>query len=203
MMEPIAMDRKDSSGSAPTARDRREVIHWTLQSTELGPLLIAATGAGLCLLSFDTSRDALAARFARARLVEGGGMLDRLAEPILAAMTFAGRTTPAPDNETGHGERKTAVHHLPFDLRGTAFQQSVWAQLRLIPRGQTRSYQQIATAIGRPGATRAVGSANGANPIAVLIPCHRVIRADGTIGGYAHGAALKHELLRREGVVLG
>jgi AraC family transcriptional regulator of adaptative response/methylated-DNA-[protein]-cysteine methyltransferase len=84
-------------------------------------------------------------------------------------------------------------------VRGTAFQEAVWRELRKIPLGETRSYADIAAAIGEPGATRAVGTANGANPVAVLVPCHRVIRSDGTLGGYAGGLARKRKLLAAEG----
>ena len=75
----------------------------------------------------------------------------------------------------------------------------MWRELRRIPPGETRSYAEIAAAVGKPGAVRAAGSANGANNVAVLIPCHRVIRSDGTLGGYAYGLDIKRELLAREG----
>ncbi|MEL7320190.1 MAG: methylated-DNA--[protein]-cysteine S-methyltransferase, partial [Pseudomonadota bacterium] len=88
---------------------------------------------------------------------------------------------------------------IPLDVKGTAFQQQVWKALRDIPSGETRSYGELAAALGNPKASRAVGSANGANNIAVLIPCHRVVQADGSIGGYAYGPDIKRELLRREG----
>ncbi|MCB2085551.1 MAG: methylated-DNA--[protein]-cysteine S-methyltransferase, partial [Sphingomonadaceae bacterium] len=83
-------------------------------------------------------------------------------------------------------------------VRGTAFQQKCWEALRAIPPGETRSYGEQAAAIGNPKASRAVGSANGANNIAVLIPCHRVIAHDGGLGGYAYGTDIKAELLKRE-----
>ena len=83
-------------------------------------------------------------------------------------------------------------------MKGTAFQQRVWKALREIPPGETRSYGELAAAVGNPNASRAVGSANGANNIAVLIPCHRVVQADGSLGGYAYGPEIKAELLRRE-----
>jgi AraC family transcriptional regulator of adaptative response/methylated-DNA-[protein]-cysteine methyltransferase len=89
---------------------------------------------------------------------------------------------------------------LPLDVAGTAFQQAVWDELRRIPPGETRSYAAIAAAVGKPAAVRATGSANGANNVAVLIPCHRVIRTDGTLGGYAYGLERKSELLKREAV---
>src|SRR5690606_28834771 len=89
-------------------------------------------------------------------------------------------------------------HDLPLDVRGTAFQEAVWRELTRIPPGETRTYAQIAAAVGRPGAVRATGSANGANNVAVLIPCHRVIRGDGGLGGYAYGLDRKRALLARE-----
>ncbi|HEX2253600.1 MAG TPA: methylated-DNA--[protein]-cysteine S-methyltransferase [Thermoanaerobaculia bacterium] len=88
---------------------------------------------------------------------------------------------------------------LPLAPRGTAFQQQVWRALQAIPCGETRSYAALAAAVGRPGAARAVGQANSKNPIGVVIPCHRVIAADGTLGGYAGGLDMKRRLLTREG----
>jgi AraC family transcriptional regulator of adaptative response/methylated-DNA-[protein]-cysteine methyltransferase len=87
---------------------------------------------------------------------------------------------------------------LPLDIRGTAFQRRVWAALAAIPPGRTASYAQIALRIGAPGAQRAVAQACAANPLAVLIPCHRAVRGDGGLGGYRWGVARKAELLRRE-----
>jgi AraC family transcriptional regulator of adaptative response/methylated-DNA-[protein]-cysteine methyltransferase len=91
---------------------------------------------------------------------------------------------------------------VPVDVRGTAFQEAVWQELRKIPPGQTRSYADIAAAVGKPGAVRAVGTANGSNPVSVLVPCHRVIRSDGTLGGYGGGLDNKKKLLAAEGVAL-
>ena len=87
---------------------------------------------------------------------------------------------------------------LPLDLIGTAFQQRVWRMLQAIPEGETRTYGQLAAALGSPGGARAVGSACGKNPVAVIVPCHRVIRDDGSLGGYRWGLARKQELLARE-----
>ena len=92
-----------------------------------------------------------------------------------------------------------AARELPIDVAGTAFQEAVWRELRRIPPGETRSYAEIAAAIGQPKAVRAVGSANGDNHVAVLIPCHRVIRSDGSLGGYAGGLERKRKLLAAEG----
>lgn len=99
------------------------------------------------------------------------------------------------------GQRQ--VFDLPLRVQGTPFQQRVWAALREIPYGQTRSYKQIAEQIGSPHASRAVGMANNRNPIAILIPCHRVIGADGSLTGYAGGLAAKERLLALEAAVLG
>jgi AraC family transcriptional regulator of adaptative response/methylated-DNA-[protein]-cysteine methyltransferase len=87
---------------------------------------------------------------------------------------------------------------IPLDVQGTAFQEAVWQELRRIPPGETRSYSEIAAAVGKPNAVRAAGSANGANNVAVLIPCHRVVRSDGSLGGYAYGLEIKQLLLDRE-----
>jgi O-6-methylguanine DNA methyltransferase len=89
-----------------------------------------------------------------------------------------------------------------LDLRGTPFQVSVWEELYRIPYGQTRTYAQIAERVGRPQAVRAVGAANGANPVAVIVPCHRVIGSNGTLTGYGGGLPMKHALLRLEGASL-
>ncbi len=88
---------------------------------------------------------------------------------------------------------------LPLDLEGTPFQRKVWKALCAIPYGETRSYQQVARAVGNPRASRAVGMANHWNPVAIIVPCHRVIASDGTLGGYAGGLEMKARMLRMEG----
>lgn len=90
---------------------------------------------------------------------------------------------------------------VPFRLHGTPFEQRVWAGLQRIPFGETRSYGQLAAELGDPNLSRAVGRANGANPISILVPCHRVIGANGTLTGYAGGLPMKERLLRIEGVI--
>ena len=99
------------------------------------------------------------------------------------------------------GERRT--FNLPLRPEGTPFQRRVWDELRRIPFGKTISYAELARRIGQPGAARAVGSANGSNPIGLIIPCHRVIAANGSIGGYGGGLDRKHWLLRHEAEVAG
>jgi AraC family transcriptional regulator of adaptative response/methylated-DNA-[protein]-cysteine methyltransferase len=132
-------------------------------------------------VSFGEGRDDLASRFPRATLVEGGEALAALLADVVGAVEQPGRSRT-----------------IPLDVRGTAFQEAVWRELQRIPPGETRTYAQIAAAVGSPGAVRAAGSANGANTVAVLIPCHRVIRSDGSLGGYAYGDRIKRELLERE-----
>ncbi len=156
-------------------------IRWTVADTSLGKLLVAATEKGLCRVSFDEGPLELATRFPAAEIVEGGVALAALAARVVAEVE-----TPGRDRD------------LPIDVQGTAFQEAIWQALRRIPPGETMSYAQLAAAIGKPGAVRAAGSACGANNVAVVIPCHRVQRADGSIGGYAYGAERKRALLKRE-----
>ncbi len=161
------------------------VIRWAIAPTTLGPMLVAATEKGICRLSFDEDETELRVRFPAAIIEEGGAALDVLVQGAVDAV-----------------ERPSHMPALPLDVAGTAFQQAVWQELQRIPAGQTRSYADIAAAIGKPNAVRAAGSANGANNVAVLIPCHRVVRSDGGLGGYAYGVERKEELLRKEGVLL-
>lgn len=177
---------QDRLGMSPSAwRDggRGAVIHWAVVPTTLGQMLVAATEKGVCRLSFNEDPAALAERFPNAELAQGGAAFEALLAEIVAAVEAPGARDFA---------------HIPLDVKGTAFQEAVWQALRRIPKGETRTYAQIAAAVGRPGAVRAAGSANGANHVSVLIPCHRVIRTDGTLGGYAWGLDIKQELLARE-----
>ena len=93
---------------------------------------------------------------------------------------------------------ETSLARVPIDIRGTVFQRRAWEELRRIPRGETRTYAEIARAIGAPAAVRAVGSACGANPVALVVPCHRAVRSDGGLGGYAWGLPVKERLLEIE-----
>jgi len=178
-------DAKERLGMTPSAwrnGGRDETIRWTHFDSPLGRMLIAATSKGICRLTFDDSEDSLKRLFPNATIVEDAGGLRELVEGALAAI-----------------ESPLAMRDLPIDVAGTAFQEAVWRELRKIPAGETRSYAQIAAAIGQPKAVRAVGTANGDNHVAVLIPCHRVIRSDGTLGGYAGGLERKRKLLAAEG----
>ncbi|QIG79262.1 bifunctional DNA-binding transcriptional regulator/O6-methylguanine-DNA methyltransferase Ada [Stakelama tenebrarum] len=176
----------DRLGMTPSAWKRGGAgvtIRWTIADTTLGRLFVAATDKGLCRVSFDEDSLALTKRFPNAEIVPGGAALADLAARVVAEVETPGRYTD-----------------LPVDVQGTAFQEAVWQALRAIPPGETRSYAQIAAAVGRPGAVRAAGTACGANNVAIAIPCHRVQRGDGTMGGYAYGVERKRVLRRREGV---
>ncbi len=158
-------------------------IRWTVADTSLGPLLIAATDQGLCRVAFDEDSLALAMRFPAAEIVPGGAALATLAAQVVAEVEQPGRHTD-----------------LPLDVRGTAFQEAVWQALRSIPPGETATYTQLAIAAGNPRAVRAAGTACGVNQVAIVIPCHRAQRSDGSMGGYAYGVDRKVALRRREGV---
>lgn len=175
---------KERLGMAPSTwadGGRGVTIRWAVRETSLGPMLLAATDKGVCRLAFHEGEADLRARFPNAELVEGGAAFAALLEQVLAEVEAPGRSA-----------------HIPLDVQGTAFQEAVWQELRRIPPGETRSYAELAAAVGKPQAVRAAGSANGANHVAVLIPCHRVIRSDGSLGGYAYGLAIKQKLLDRE-----
>lgn len=158
-------------------------IRYALVDSALGPMLVAATDKGICRLSFDEQADALAKRFPKATIVPDDGTIAGWVEGAVKAV-----------------EAPLAMPDLPLDVAGTAFQEAVWQELRRIPPGETRSYAELAAAVGKPGAVRAAGSVNGANNVAVLIPCHRVIRTDGSLGGYAYGLERKAKLLEAEGI---
>jgi len=160
---------------------RGAAIHWAVVDTSLGRMLVAATSKGVCRLSFNEGREALENRFPKAELIEGGAAFDDLLRSVIAAVEAPGDFS-----------------HIPLDVKGTAFQEAVWRELQRIPAGETRSYAQLAAAVGRPKAVRAAGSANGANNVAVLIPCHRVINSGGGLGGYAYGLEIKRKLLEKE-----
>lgn len=155
-------------------------------STPWGTFAAAVTDQGLACLALPDGGVAECAAWAqrwapRARVVPGAPLLDRVAEQLREYLA---------------GQRRT--FDLPLDLRGTPFQRAVWAAIARIPYGQVMTYAGVAAAVGRPGAARAVGAACGANPVAVVVPCHRVVAADG-LGGYGGWLELKRRLLALEG----
>ena len=166
-------------------RGQSEIIRFALGECSLGSILVAATEKGVCAILLGDDPDALLRdcerRFANARLVGG----DRAFEGLVAR-AVALVEAPALGSD------------LPLDVRGTAFQQRVWQALRDIRAGSTESYAGVAARIGAPGAARAVARACAANPLAVAIPCHRVVRRDGGLSGYRWGVERKAALLERE-----
>jgi AraC family transcriptional regulator, regulatory protein of adaptative response / methylated-DNA-[protein]-cysteine methyltransferase len=162
-------------------------IKFTVGESPLGSLLVAATDKGVCAVSLRESdagaEDSLRARFPKAEIKRDDAALKRAIDTVRERI--AGRKLDA---------------SLPLDLQGTEFQCAVWNQLLAIPAGKTRTYLDVAQAISRPKATRAVAQACGANPVAVVVPCHRVVMSDGSIGGYSGLPGVKKALLTAEGV---
>jgi AraC family transcriptional regulator of adaptative response/methylated-DNA-[protein]-cysteine methyltransferase len=177
-------DARARLGMTPTSwRDggRGETIRWATAETSLGPMLVAATDKGICRVSFEEGEAELRARFPQAIVQEGGEAMTDLVARTAAAV-----------------EAPERPHDLPLDVRGTAFQEAVWRELSRIPPGESLSYAALAARAGKPGAARAAGTACGSNSIAILIPCHRARRGDGSPGGYAWGLERKARLLERE-----
>lgn len=168
---------------------KADAIRYSIHGCSLGLALVATSDRGVCSLWFGDDaqhlRDELRARFRTAALIETDNNGDNLMSAALALIE-----TPA------------ASPSFPIDARGTPFQQRVWAALRKIPPGKTASYADVAKAIGAPAATRAVAGACAANPVAIAIPCHRVLRSDGALSGYRGGVERKRALLAREGVAV-
>jgi AraC family transcriptional regulator of adaptative response/methylated-DNA-[protein]-cysteine methyltransferase len=188
-------------GMSPTAMKNGgagETIHYALADSPLGRVLVAATQRGLCMVLF-ADTDAQAAADLRERFPQAVLRGPRLSEPgsISIADGDAGLAEAMRFVLSGLRESPTAAT-MPFHVRATAFQQRVWRALMEIPRGETRTYSQIAEAIGSPRAVRAVGTACGANPLALLVPCHRAIGANGSLTGYRWGLERKRKLLAIE-----
>jgi AraC family transcriptional regulator of adaptative response/methylated-DNA-[protein]-cysteine methyltransferase len=164
-------------------------IKYTVGDSELGKVVLAATDKGVCSLSLRESdldaEESLRARFPRDEIERDDSALENHLSAVL-------------DKIAG----KRLDDALPVDLHGTEFQRAVWDQLLTIPPGKTRSYLDVARAINRPKATRAVAQACGANPVAVVVPCHRVVMADGSLGGYSGLPGVKKALLTVEGCEL-
>ena len=166
-------------------------MKYAIFSSPLGSVLIAASERGITWMGFgDSDEDALAeirTDFPTAELTrdDGDRELRRYCAAILAFL-----------------ERRFSFPALPLDLIGTPFQRRVWDELCAIPHGTTRSYGEIARRVGRPDAPRAVGAAVGANPVSILVPCHRAVAADGSLHNYRYGIERKRALLDIEGVPL-
>ena len=164
-----------------------ESIRWTIAPIPEGVALIAATDRGLCSIRLGRETETLAsdlrAEFPRAALARDDASLSDVASIV---------------SDLASGRRRPEADTLPLDVHATAFRRRVWEALRRIPFGETRSYGEIAAAVGAPGAARAVGTACAENPVPVVVPCHRVIGSDGSLHGYAYGLARKRQLLDAE-----
>ena len=181
-------DSNELLGMTPTAwRDggADTEIRFAIGQCALGAILVAQSARGICAITLGDDAGGLARelqdRFPKARLIGGDADFERLVAQVV-----------------GFVEAPQLGLDLPLDVRGTAFQQRVWQALRRIPAGRTASYAEVAEGIGAPKSVRAVAQACGANPLAVAIPCHRVVRSDGGLSGYRWGVERKGELLRRE-----
>lgn len=165
------------------------MIPGTVIETAAGPALITATDRGISAITFAGSPEYFGGAFYAGDPDAAAGWPAPCSQPRVeelaawAQLSLAGLDPPEP---------------VPLDLRGTSFQMGVWQALLAIPRGETRSYAQVAAAIGRPGASRAVAGACAANRVALLVPCHRVIRSDGGTSGYRWGSWRKQILLDLE-----
>jgi len=174
-------------------------IRYTILSTVLGKLLLAATPRGLCSVRFGES-DAVLARdlrheFSAAAIERNDRALEAIAQQVGRLLEPG---SPARALRAGVIAGGVNAAQIPLDIQGTAFQQLVWNALRQIPRGKTRSYSDIAKAIGKPRAVRAVASACSSNPVAVVVPCHRVVGKNGNLAGYRWGMKRKAALLQSE-----
>ncbi|HET9930801.1 MAG TPA: bifunctional DNA-binding transcriptional regulator/O6-methylguanine-DNA methyltransferase Ada [Polyangiaceae bacterium] len=171
--------------SAYRAGGNAEKIRFAVGKCSLGAILVAFTERGLCAISLGDDHGALEKeleqRFRKAKLERADATYERQLRRVIALV-----------------EKPATGLNLPLDVRGTAFQERVWRALAKIPPGQTLTYTELATIVGAPRAVRAVASACGANPLAVAIPCHRVIGRDGALAGYRWGLDRKRELLDRE-----
>jgi AraC family transcriptional regulator of adaptative response/methylated-DNA-[protein]-cysteine methyltransferase len=160
-------------------------IRFAVGDCSLGSVLVAQTDKGICAILLGEDPDSLIheleRRFSRATLVAGDASFERVVAQVIGLV-----------------EAPTSEVHLPLDIRGTAFQRRVWQALRTIAPGETVTYSEIAARIGAPQAIRAVAQACGANPLAVVIPCHRVVKKDGDISGYRWGVDRKRKLLDKE-----
>jgi AraC family transcriptional regulator of adaptative response/methylated-DNA-[protein]-cysteine methyltransferase len=160
-------------------------IGYTIVKGRLGRLLVAATARGICMVSLGDSAAQLAANLRREY-------------PNATIHREASGVVPWAKTILKYLRGNQSRLNLPLDVEATAFQRRVWEELRRIPYGITRSYKQIAQAIGRPKAVRAVARACATNPVSLVIPCHRVLRSDGSLGGYRWGLGRKRALLETE-----
>jgi AraC family transcriptional regulator of adaptative response/methylated-DNA-[protein]-cysteine methyltransferase len=179
----LGMRPRDYRAGGPRAE-----IRFAVGQCSLGAILVAASDKGVCAIQMGEDAEALVRqlqdRFPRASLIGADADFEQLVAKVVGLVEAPG-----------------VGAELPLDVRGTAFQQRVWQALRQIPAGSTASYAEVARRIGEPRAVRAVAQACASNPLAVAIPCHRVVRTDGALSGYRWGVERKRALLQREGAL--
>jgi len=177
----MGMEPREYAGGAPA-----KVLIWSITPTAIGQVLVVASIEGICSIKIGTNEQELIEEavheFPKATMIRDD---DAMRDVMHAMRAYA---------------LGTQIADLPTDVAATAFQAKVWAALRRIPRGETRTYSQVAEEIGNPKAVRAVARACAMNPVALVVPCHRVIRNDGSLAGYYWGIEIKQALLEIEGV---
>jgi methylated-DNA-[protein]-cysteine S-methyltransferase len=194
-----------------------ETLHSTIFTSPVGPLFLAASGRGLVALEFDARlpgqqtirpnpRDLRSENHREDNLSSESDRTSENQRAESKTVRFeesatAMRAYVRELEEYFAGQRR--AFSFPLDLRGTDFQRACWQALLQIPYGETRSYADIARAVGRPQGFRAVGMANNRNPVAIVVPCHRVVASDGTLCGYGGGLDIKRQLLQLEGALTG
>ena len=163
-------------------------LGYAFADSAIGEIIVVADGEGICLVNWGDDRatllDGARRRFSRGELAEGSQNAGPLAAAVAEIIDDA----------------RHADANLPLSLHGTPFQVQVWEALRTIPPGETRTYSEMAAQVGRPTAYRAVAQACARNPAPIVVPCHRVVASDGTLGGFSGGVWRKKELLEREGI---
>jgi AraC family transcriptional regulator, regulatory protein of adaptative response / methylated-DNA-[protein]-cysteine methyltransferase len=185
---PFYQQSKQSLGMSPSSFKNGGSgarIFYAIRETHLGWLLVAATETGVCAIEFGDSHSDLEAslhsRFSQAEIIAGHPVYENWVQSVLSYL-----------------DHPNSGLNLPLDIRGTAFQQQVWQAVQEIPIGETISYTELARRVGHPKAVRAAAGACASNKIAVAIPCHRVVRSDGSLSGYRWGIERKRKLLERE-----
>jgi AraC family transcriptional regulator of adaptative response/methylated-DNA-[protein]-cysteine methyltransferase len=167
------------------ARGKGASIAFTIADSPFDRLMVAATERGVCSVRLGTDDQGLETylrdEFSAASVARDDDLLKAAVDEVLRRV-----------------DGDTPLREVPLDMRGTAFQLKVWRELLRIPRGETRTYGEVAESVGSPGGARAVGQACGINPVAIVVPCHRVIAANGGLGGYAYGLDVKRRLLDEE-----
>ncbi len=174
----LGMSPRDYANGAP-----HHVLLWSITDTDIGTVMAVAAPQGLCSTGIGEPAELMERvkrQFPAAKLLRD----DEAMNDVMSALVLLAAGRSAPD--------------LPLHVQGTAFQARVWSALKEIPEGDTRTYAEVAQSINAPSSARAVANACGANPTAIVVPCHRVVRTDGSLGGYYWGIEIKRDLLQRE-----